>query len=252
MSLQIKNVTAGYGKTPVLHEISFEAKAGELIGLVGPNGAGKSLLLKIIAGLLPPLSGEIQVGTKPLPDYSSSERAQTIAWLDQKREAAWGLTAGEIIALGRAPYRGALGRLSGADKKAIDTAMHRARCQPLADHVFADLSGGEQARILLARTLAVAGEIILADEPLASLDPRYRLEVMDVLGAEAKAGKTIIVSLHDLAMARQFCPRIIVLDHGRVVSDGPPEQALDAEVLAKVFAVRWIASDLKDSRLQPV
>ncbi len=244
MSLQIKNLCAGYGKTPVLQNINCTAQPGELIGLLGPNGSGKSCLLKTIAGLIIPAGGQVMLSNKDVQankavqDLPPRTRAKNIAWLAQDRHVAWALSVGELVALGRAPYRGRLGKYSQADMQAIKTALSAADCLDLQDRSFDSISGGEQARVLLARTLAVDAPILLADEPTASLDPYYQISILQSLSCAAKSGKTVIASLHDLTLARQFCSRVWVLQDGQLVADDKPKTALNPSLLAEVFRIQ--------------
>lgn len=238
MSLNIKNLNSGYGKTPVLHEINADAKSGDLIGLVGPNGSGKSCLLKTIAGLITPTSGHVNLNGQSIASLSPRVRAKHIAWLAQDRSAAWALSVRELVALGRAPYRGRLGTLSVEDTSAIDAALVSAHCIDLQDRRFDALSGGEQARVLLARALAVGAPLLLADEPTASLDPYYQISIMQCLKNETGSGKTVITSLHDLSLARQYCDRIWVMQDGKLVADDVPKTALSETILADVFRIK--------------
>ena len=238
MSLHIKNLNAGYGKTAVLRGINCKANPGEIIGLLGPNGSGKSCLLKTIAGLIVPRRGVVVFNGESVNTLSPKTRAKNIAWLAQDRSAAWALSVRELVSLGRAPYRGRLGRLSQADEHAVDVAMASAHCTDLQNRDFNTLSGGEQARALLARALAVEAPVLLADEPTASLDPYYQISILQVLAQEAKTGKMVIVSLHDLALAKQFCDRVWVMQDGRLVADDKPQKALNLSLLADVFRIK--------------
>ncbi|NNC38194.1 MAG: ABC transporter ATP-binding protein [Acidimicrobiales bacterium] len=240
MSLELRHISAGYGKTPVLENVHTRAAKGDFIGLVGPNGAGKSCLLKTIAGLIKPTEGELGLSGFDLSTFPAKARAKHIAYLAQERNAAWPLTVRELVTLGRAPFRGPLGDLSKAGESAIDQAITAVQCEDIMDRRFDHLSGGEQARVLLARALAVDAPVLLADEPVASLDPYYQLSIMQSLHAEAIRGKTVIASLHDLGLAQQFCSRIWVLDKGKLVRDDLAERALGAQILHEVFGVRRV------------
>lgn len=239
MSLVVEQLSAAYGKTPVIKGIGFKVESGELIGLIGPNGSGKSALLKTLAGLIKPVSGQVLWQDENVHTMTARARAKTISWLDQNREVGWNLSVREVVALGRAPWRGALGRLSRADEAAIEQALELAQCQDLHARGFSELSGGEQARVLLARALAVDAGLILADEPVAALDPAYQLMGLQILQAQARRGKTVIVSLHNLALARQFCSRLLVMDKGQLVAGGPGKTALSDDILESVFGIRY-------------
>ena len=238
MRLELRHIHAGYGKKPVLENIHTRADAGDFIGLVGPNGAGKSCLLKTVAGLIKQSQGKLGLGGRDLDTFPAKARAKAVAYLAQDRTAAWPLSVREMVALGRAPYRGPLGEISPAGEIAIDGAIRAAKCEELATRRFDYLSGGEQARVHLARALAVNADVLLADEPVASLDPFYQLSIMQTLHAEAARKKVVIASLHDLNLARQFCSHIWVLHQGKLVQDTHARAALDPQVLESVFGVR--------------
>jgi len=238
MSLVVEKLSAGYGKKPVLNGVETIAKPGELIGLVGPNGSGKSCLLKTIAGLITPDAGQVKFSGQSVHGFAPRVRAQNIAWLAQDRSAAWALSVRELVGLGRAPYRGRLGKLSDDDENAVDRALAGTHCSDLQNRRFEHLSGGEQARVLLARALAVGAPLLLADEPTASLDPYFQISIMQSLRDEARSGKIVITSLHDLALARQFCDRIWVMNEGRLVADDVADKALSEDVLADVFKIK--------------
>ncbi len=243
MKLEIKNITAGYDKTMVLKNINLQANTGGLIGLVGPNGSGKSCLLKVLAGLINPASGEIFLNGEDIIKIKPALRAKKIAWLSQTRQVGLGIKARELVALGRAPFMGVLGRLGCDDNLAIDNAIKLAMCEGLQESLFDDLSGGEQARVLLARLLASNADLILADEPISALDPYYQINIMQILAKQAQE-KIIIVSLHDLGLARQFCSRILVLDNGELIADGKAKTALSDTILQKAFRIKRSWEDI--------
>ncbi len=238
MTLTIKYLISGYTKTSVINGLSVRAQAGDFIGLVGPNGAGKSCLLKTIAGIIKPDAGSISLDGKNIENLSSKTRAKQIAYLAQDRGAAWALSVRDLVALGRAPYRGPLGKLSADGEAAIDAALKAAQCEDLQGRCFDSLSGGEQARVYLARALAVDAPVLLADEPTAALDPYYQLSIMQTLRAQTAQGKTVIASLHDLALAKQFCSRIWVMDGGTLAEDAAADKALGADILKQIFRVQ--------------
>lgn len=244
MSLELRHISAGYGKTPVLESVHARAAKGDFIGLVGPNGAGKSCLLKTVAGLIQPTEGQLGLGGKDLSTFPAKQRAKHISYLAQERSAAWPLTVRELVALGRAPFRGPLGEVSPKGEAAIAHAINAVQCEDLTERRFDHLSGGERARVLLARALAVNAPVLLADEPVAALDPYYQLSIMHALHAEAVRGKTVIASLHDLGLAQQLCSRIWVLNKGKLIRDELAERALGAKILHEVFGVRRVADGL--------
>lgn len=247
MKFVLSNLSTAYTKTPILNGLNAQAKSGEFIGLVGPNGSGKSCLLKTIAGLLPPLEGTVNLDDTDIHATGPKIRARSISYLAQNKSAQWPLPVYDMVALGRAPYRGTLGKLSEQDKQAIEYALGATQCNDLRYRRFDQLSGGEQMRVHLARTFAVDAPILLADEPNTALDPYYQIFLMDALSAQVKTGTTVIASLHDLTLAKQFCSRVWVLSAGVLLKDDNPENALTDHILANVFNMKrdgngWVVS----------
>jgi len=238
---EIKNLTSGYGRATshvtILKGVSQTASLGKLIVLLGPNGSGKSTLLKTIAGLIPSRSGGVFFKDKNLNGLSLKARAKTIAYLAQERSVPPNLRVRDIVELGRAPYRGPLGRLSAQGEAAVERALCVTQSLDFQDRVMGSMSGGEQARVLLARALTVDAPILLADEPIAALDPYYQITMMETLKSEASRGRLVITALHDLALATQFADVIWVMDKGALASSGTPETALTSEVLESVFRI---------------
>lgn len=227
------------GETEILTDISLEVQAGELITLVGPNGAGKSTLIKAMLGLIEPEAGSVLVNGAPVRELAARERARQMAYLPQDREVAWSVTGADLVALGRFAWGGAAyARLRQADRDAVDEAMEKAGATPFKQRLIHELSGGEQARLHLARALASQAPVLLADEPIAALDPRHQLDAMAVLRAQADQGASVVCALHDLELARRHADRIAVLDQGSLRVFGRPDDALSDEILETVFGVR--------------
>lgn len=236
--LEARGLTVTLSGREVSRNVSFCLDAGAFVALTGPNGAGKSSVVRALAGVIPS-AGEILIEGAPAAGFTVRERAARLAWLPQSRPVAWNLMAEDVVALGRfagapAPYD----RMGRDDKNAVDTALGKADAAHLAGRPFLALSGGEQARIHLARLLASPAPILLLDEPCAALDIAHQLSLMETLAAEAATGRAILVILHDLHLAERFCPRLIVMQEGALVADGPPDEALSDPRLAAVFAVR--------------
>jgi iron complex transport system ATP-binding protein len=236
--IEFGNLSTGYGSRDILHGVSAKAKSGEFIALLGPNGSGKSTLLKTLTGILTPSSGTIHINGENHKNLALKARARQISYLAQSREAASAMTVKDVVRLGRAPYRGALGKISADGETAIRSALSRTQSTEFTNRRFDSLSGGEQARVLLARALAVDAPVLLADEPIAALDPFYQLTMMEILKAEAASGKTVIAALHDLSLAAQFASRIWVMHQGKIIADGPPKTALSDKVLNDVFGIK--------------
>lgn len=249
--IAFKNLSAGYGPCDVLQSVSAIANRGELIALIGPNGCGKSTLLKTLCGIISPSSGSLKLGDTSLSEMPLKARARSIAYLAQSREAMPSMTIEDVVRLGRAPYRGALGKISTGGEAAIASALSRTQSNILHSRRFDSLSGGEQARILLARALAVEAPVLLADEPIAALDPFYQLSMMEILKAEATSGKAVITALHDLSLAAQFANRIWIMHQGKIIADGPPEAVLTDENLKTVFGIKYPKGGFKPLELAP-
>jgi len=229
-----------YGDIRVVHQADIQLEAGELVILVGPNGAGKTSLLRALAGLLP-YEGTIELNHIDLHKISDKERAKQIAWAPQLAPVHWPLTVKHIVALGRLPHMGPFDRLSSIDKAAITRALELADCSQFKNRLADEVSGGERARIMLARALAVEAPIMMADEPTASLDPAHAIRTMDILKAQAAAGAGVLVVLHDLALAARYADRVVLMDKGKIVSDGPAASVLSADNLARVYGIKALS-----------
>ena len=233
------------GRT-VLHDVSLSLPSGQLVALVGPNGAGKTTLLRALAGLVSS-TGTIEVGGNPLSSLSLRERAKRFGYLPQGHLVHWPLPAKDVVALGRYPH-GATdpARLSPRDEAAVLRAMQATNVVEFSERPVTELSGGERSRVALARVLAVEAPIVLADEPTASLDPRYQIDVMINLRSAADRGVLVVVVTHDLGLAARFADTVLVLSDGRLVAQGKPAQALSEQVMADVFRISAYRADYRN------
>lgn len=236
--MSLERVTASYGSRRVLENVSFALAPGEVVGLVGPNGAGKSTLLRVAAGLLTPRSGIVRLAGRPIAGLDRREIARSIAWLPQSEGTDLAFDVRAIVELGRLPHLGPFRPPGPRDREAIARALREAGIEGLASRPFPELSEGERQRVLLARCLAQEPAVLLLDEPTASLDVRHAWLLMDVVRARARAGAAVLAAIHDLALAARRCDRLLVLDGGRLVYDGLPEQALAPELVESVFGMR--------------
>jgi iron complex transport system ATP-binding protein len=234
--LTARALCAAYGSEVVLGPLDLTLHGGQLLGIVGPNGAGKSTLMRALAGLIP-CTGAIELLGRPLTAYARGERARTVGYLPQHPEVAWPLSLRELVALGRLPH---------GDCKAepITAAIDALGLQALATRQVQTLSGGERMRAHLARLAAGEHRVLLIDEPTASLDPGYQLEVLDYLQRLTRAGAAALIVLHDLPLAARYCDALLVLAQGRVVAHGAASDLLDDALLARVFGVHGIRARL--------
>jgi iron complex transport system ATP-binding protein len=235
--LFLRNVSVSLGGRQVVRDISLELPRGRLAALVGPNGAGKTSVLRALVGLLPH-SGDVALDGTPVSTLGRKERARRISYLPQGHEAHWPLPARDIVALGRVPHGADPTRLSSDDAAIVEEALRLTDTMHLADRPVTALSGGERARVALARVFAVRAPVILADEPIAALDPSHQLAVMAALKRAAGAGALVIAVTHDLGLAARFGDIVAVMEGGRLAAAGRPCEALTDEVLRSVFGVQ--------------
>ena len=229
--LALEDLTVLRGEVPVVNAVSLSIVPGEVVGLVGPNGAGKTTLMRGALGLLP------HRGRSTLSALTSGQRAQFAAWLPQAREIAWPVTVETLVTLGRVPYGAGRMAPSPEDARAVSAALDQMDLRGFRQRIATRLSGGEQARVLLARALAQETPLLLADEPIAGLDPAHQITTMEVFNMLALEGRSVVVSLHDLGLAARFCTRLVMMDKGRLVADGLPGDVLSPDRLAGVFGI---------------
>ncbi len=227
----------------ILGPLSLELHPGEVTALVGPNGAGKSSLLEVLAGISRPDRGSVALAGRPLEAWPPRDLARCRAVLRQHNELAFAFTAGEVVALGRSPHHGRYRR--AIETRLIERALAEAGVDHLATRSYPTLSGGERQRVQFARALAqlatpdglVEGGILLLDEPSASLDPAHQERLFVIAGSLARASVLVTAVVHDLNLAALVADRIVMLDQGRIVADGPPEAVLTAERIDAVFGI---------------
>lgn len=250
VALEARELSAGHGPVPVVHEVSLTARSGEWLAIVGPNGAGKSTLLHSLAGLIPLQSGVVRLQGQPLQQWPGRARARHLAWLGQSEEGDPAMRVRDVVALGRVPHQGWLG-LSGmraADLGAVDQALRDTDTEWAAERTLSALSGGERQRVHLARALAVQAPVMLLDEPVSHLDAPHQRRLAQVLRREAGKGRCVVSVLHELPLAL-LADRIAVMDAGRVrmlgSRDDPAvhraiEQVFDQAVTIARTLDRWV------------
>ncbi|MFI6339643.1 ABC transporter ATP-binding protein [Streptomyces sp. NPDC050535] len=236
MKLTVDRLRITLDRTPILNDASLQARKGDIVGLVGPNGSGKSTLLRAVYRSLRPSDGVVSVGGDDVWALSARAAARrTAAVLQDDGGNTSGLTVTEIVALGRAPHHGLLGRDGAEDHRAVADAVDRCGVRPFADRDYASLSGGERQRVLLARALAQDPQLLVLDELTNHLDIRARFELLDLIRA---TGVTTLAVLHELDLAARLCDHLVVLHEGAVVAAGPVLEVLTPRILGEVFGVR--------------
>ena len=233
--LEARNLSAGYPGRAVLAGVSLAARPGRVLALLGPNGCGKSTLLRTMAGLLPPLGGEVLLDGRR--DYSPRQAAQRVAYLPQSRTAP-NITVRRLVLHGRFPYLSYPRRYGREDYEAVDRALAAADALDLADRPLPELSGGQRQKAYLAMALAQETETILMDEPTTYLDIRHQLEVLALVRRLAEEGRGVVLALHDLCLALTAADDVAVLGEGRLLALGGPEAIYQSKVLERVMGVR--------------
>lgn len=232
MMIAMQNVSYDTAQRRILHNITLRLWKGKLIALVGPNGAGKSTLLRLLSGEYVPSEGWVKLHDKPLAAYSNLELARQRAVMPQDISLTFAYTAHDVVAMGRYPYEGEQ-RLN--DDALIRQCMEQTDTWHLAQRLYPTLSGGEQARVTLARVLAQQTPVVLLDEPTASLDPHHQHRVLSVARSIVRRGGVVLTILHDLNLASQYADYIVMLAAGRVRAYGKPQDVLTCEKLSSIF-----------------
>ncbi len=236
--LRLAGVDAAYRRAPVLHDVSFSVEPGERLALVGPNGAGKSTLLRVAGGVIAPSAGTVELGGRPLADLDRMAIARRLAFVPQEPSMPFSATVEEIVGLGRLPHEDPFRGARPADKAAVAAAIERVGVGHLLGRDARELSLGERQLVLIALAVAQEAPILVLDEPTVHLDLRHQVSTMELLvDLNERDGTTIVAVLHDLALAAHFFPRLVLLDGGAIVGDGPPAVVLAPDRIREVFGV---------------
>nr|WP_233493268.1 MULTISPECIES: ABC transporter ATP-binding protein [unclassified Meiothermus] len=227
-------MTFAYSGRPVLRGVSLELRRAEWLALLGPNGGGKSTLLRVMAGLLNPQGGRVVLEGKPLTKISSWRRGQTLAFMPQGGPYPEELTVEEVVRLGRTPHLGLLGREGRADWEAVQWAMRQTQVLEFRDRLLSTLSGGERARVMLARSLAAKPKYLLLDEPTAHLDLHHQAEFLCLLSGLRQQGIGVLTVMHDPNLALQ-ADRVAFLQEGHIAAQGNPKEAITQELLNQIY-----------------
>lgn len=230
------DLCVSYWTNVVLDQVSISVSGGELVGILGANGAGKSTLLRCLAGAATPDTGQIAIGADDYSDLKPEARARRVGYLPQRPRVEWPMPVEEVVALGRLPHQPWWqGVDATASSPEVIAALEACDVAHFATRTVDTLSGGEFARVMMARLLAGQHEVLIADEPISDLDPPHRVDVMNILKGETRKGRAALVALHDLSLADRYCDRVVVLHHGRVIAQGRPSTILEAGVLSRAF-----------------
>ena len=235
--IDVKDLFAGYGKEPVLQGVNMSAKAGEITTILGANGSGKSTLLKAVGGMIPTQRGEILIAGDPALSMSRIQRARLMAYLPQSKHTP-DITVGRLVLHGRFPHLSYPRIYSEKDIQIAKSVMQAMEIAQWEDTPLSELSGGMRQRVYLAMVLAQQSEIILMDEPTTYLDLGQQIKFLQLLKELAQQGKTLLLVLHDILLALKLSDRICVMDHGKIVAAGSPQEILDCRILTELYGVR--------------
>ncbi|MBN1628387.1 MAG: ABC transporter ATP-binding protein [Thermoleophilia bacterium] len=236
MILRAENLSVGYGHHAVLRDIDIEMLRGQFVGILGPNGCGKTTLLRTIVRALSPLAGTVYLDARRLSEINQSDLAKQMAVVLTDRVAPGLLTVFDVVAMGRYPYTGFLGKLGDDDKQRVWDALNVVEAADLAHRHLSELSDGEAQKALIARALAQEPELIVLDEPTSHLDARHRVEVMRILrGLVVEKQVTVLTSLHDVDLSMKVCDLVVLVKGGRMLDFGPPEEVLAGNVISELY-----------------
>ena len=235
-ALEMTGVSFSFREVPVFTALGLRIASGEMVALIGPNGSGKTTLLRLLSGALAPDAGEVVLCGRPASAWTTRERARMVAVVPQEGMAAFDFTVMETVLMGRTPYLGLLGLEGPEDVRIAEESLRCTGMLGFAGRLLSHLSGGERQLVFVARALAQRAQVMLLDEPTSWLDIRHRQEIYALLSRLNKEeGLTILTTSHDINLAAQWCPRMILIDQGRIRADGAPENVLQPAVLSEVY-----------------
>ncbi len=238
--LRARDLTVGYGDRAVVEHLDLDVLDGELTVVVGPNACGKSTLLRALARVLAVRSGAVTLDGTPLVDFAAKSLARELGLLTQAPVAPAGITVADLVARGRYPHQSLLRQWSRADEDAVTAALVAAGVDDLAERSIDELSGGQRQRVWIAMALAQETELLLLDEPTTYLDIAHQLEVLDLARRLQRAGRTVVVVLHELHLAFRYATHLVVMHEGAVVAQGSPERVVTAELVERVYGVECL------------
>jgi iron complex transport system ATP-binding protein len=233
--ISVDGLRVRFGATVALDDVSMTVPAGGWTALIGPNGAGKTTLLRSVAGMIRP-AGEIRLADRPAGGLSHRQRARLVAYVPQHPQLPPEMTGLDYVLLGRTPHLGYFAVESDADRRICLDLLDRLELADMAGRRLATMSGGEVQRLVLARALAQEAPIVLLDEPTSALDLGRRVDALELIDElRRERSLTVLSAIHDLTLAGQFADRLVLLRHGRITADGPPDQVLREDVLSEAF-----------------
>ncbi|OAM91387.1 ABC transporter ATP-binding protein [Termitidicoccus mucosus] len=245
--LHLRNLSCGYTRRPVVSDIELGVRAGEFVCLLGPNGSGKTALLKTLAGILPPLAGDIRLDGAPLAHRRARERARLLAYVPQAHAPVFAFSARDVVVMGRAAQWPVWGGPRSADWRAADEALALVGLGAFAERLYTRISGGERQMVLIARALAQQARYLVLDEPASSLDFGNQVRVLQTLRRLAREGIGILMATHHPEHALRCATRVAIMRGGRLAPARAPAEALTAEALEEVYHVPFVVSDLPSS-----
>jgi len=238
-SIEITSLEFSYNSTPFMKQLDLSVERGEMVGLIGPNGCGKTTLINLLRGFLKPARGRIMILGRDLETIPRNEMGRLVSYVPQESRISFNFTAYEIVSMGRYPHREMRATAGVTEDRIIMDALELTDSKRFAHHYFWNLSGGEKQRVVLARAIAQQAEIILLDEPTASLDIRQAANIYTVINRlNETAGLTIVAATHDIRLAGRFCRRLIMMKEGAVVGDGLPESIFGQVSLDELYDIK--------------
>ena len=233
--LEVKDLRCGYEKTEIVHGVSFDIGEGEFVCVLGPNGCGKTTTMKAVLGLLPIMAGEVRVAGESVAAMSERERAKHLAYIPQAHTPPFPFSVADVVVLGRTPYVNRMRAIPAQDKRIARDCMERMGVLKFADRPYTHLSGGQQQLVLIARALAQQPDVMVMDEPTASLDFGNQQLVLRQMRNLADTGTSVLMVTHDPDHALFCASRVVVMEKGQVIADGAPSEALDQACLQRIY-----------------
>jgi len=244
MAIDVKNLNFFYGNIPALKDLTFSVSKGDFFIIIGPNGSGKTTLMKVMAGIFKPKTGRLKILNRTLENYTRKDLAQTMAFVPQMMPVDFPFSVLEVVLMGRSPYMGMLGVEQEEDLKIAEQALAFTGVEHLAHRKLDQLSGGEQQRVFVARAICQEPEIILLDEPTASLDLAHQIRLMDLMEKlKNETGITVVMVSHDVNLAAMYCDRLLLLKNGKMVCLGPPDEVLTFQTLEAAYGCTLLVDE---------